>query len=89
MRKSDGGERYIVLEKIAIITLAFVAAIGIFYIVLAFVELARQRRELKIQEEKTWYKFLEYIETAARLAEERKKNEQDGSRTEKEAPDEH
>ena len=78
-----------VLEKIAIITLAFVAAIGIFYIVLAFVELARQRRELKIQEEKTWYKFLEYIETAARLAEERKKNEQDGSRTEKEAPDEH
>lgn len=71
-------------EKIAIITLAFVAAIGIFYIVLALVELARQRRELKIQEEKTWYKFLEYIETAARLAEERKKNDQDGSRTGKE-----
>lgn len=76
-------------EKIAIITLAFVAAIGIFYIVLAFVELARQRRELRIQEERTWYKFLEYIETAACLAEERKKNDQDGSRTEKEAPDEH
>lgn len=70
-----------VYEKIAIITLAFVAAIGIYYIVLSFVELARQRRELKIQEEKTWYKFLEYIETAARMAEERKKNEQDGSRT--------
>lgn len=78
-----------VYEKIAIITLAFVAAIGIYYIVLAFVELARQRRELRIQEEKTWYKFLEFIETAARLAEERKKNDQDGSRTEKEAPDEH
>lgn len=74
-------------EKIAIITLAFVAAIGIYYIVLAFVELARQRRELRIQEERTWYKFLEFIETAARLAEERKKNDQDGSRTEKEAQD--
>lgn len=68
-------------EKIAIITLAIFAAIGIYYIVLAFVELARQRRELRIQEEKTWYKFLEFIETAARLAEERKKNDQDGSRT--------
>lgn len=78
-----------VLEKIAIITLALFAAVGIYYIVMAFVELARQRRELRIQEEKTWYKFLEYIETAARLAEERKKNDQDGSRTEKEAPDEH
>lgn len=78
-----------VYEKIAIITLALFAAIGIYYIVLAFVELARQRRELRIQEERTWYKFLEYIETAARLAEERKKNDQDGSRTEKEAPDEH
>ena len=78
-----------VFETIAIITLAFIAAVGIYYIVLAFVELARQRRELRIQEEKTWYKFLEYIETAARLAEERKKNDQDGSRTEKEAPDEH
>ena len=78
-----------VYEKIAIITLAFVAAIGIYYIVLAFVELARQRRELRMQEERTWYKFLEYIETAARLAEERKKNDQDGSRIEKEAPDEH
>ena len=78
-----------VYEKIAIITLAFVAAIGIYYIVLSFVELARQRRELRIQEERTWYKFLEYIETAARLAEERKKNDHNGSRTEKEAPDEH
>ena len=68
-------------EKIAIITLAIFAAIGIYYIVLAFVELARKRRELRIQEEKTWYKFLEFIETAARLAEERKKNDQDGSRT--------
>lgn len=71
-----------VYERIAIITLAFVAAIGIYYIVLAFIELARQRRELEIQKERTWYKFLEYIETAARLAEERKKNDQDGSRTE-------
>lgn len=78
-----------VYERIAIITLAFIAAVGIYYIVLAFVELARQRRELEIQKERTWYKFLEYIETAARLAEERKKNDQDGSRTEKEAPDEH
>lgn len=68
-------------EKIAIIMLAFFAAIGIYYIVLSFVELARQRRELRRQEESTWYKFLEFIETAARLAEERKKNEQDGSRT--------
>jgi len=76
-------------EKIAIITLAIFAAIGIYYIVRSFVELARQRRELRRQEESTWYKFLEFIETAARLAEERKKNDQDGSRTEKEAPDEH
>ena len=74
-------------EKIAIITLALFAAVGIYYIVMAFVELARQRRELRTQEEKTWYKFLEYIETAARLAEERKKNDQDGSRTETEAQD--
>jgi len=78
-----------VLERIAIITLAIFAAIGIYYIVLSFVEIARQRRELRRQEESTWNKFLEFIETAARLAEERKKNDQDGSRTEKEAPDEH
>lgn len=77
-----------VLETIAIITLAIFAAFGIYYIVLAFVELARTRRELRIQEERTWYKFLEYIETVARLAEERKKNDQDGSRTEKEAENE-
>lgn len=76
-------------EKIAIITLAFFAAIGIYYIILSFVELARQRRELRRQEESTWYKFLEFIEKAARLAEERKKNDQHGSRTETEAQDEH
>ena len=78
-----------VYETIAIITLAFFAAVGIYYIVLSFVELARQRRELRRQEESTWNKFLMFIETAARLAEEQKKNDQDGSRTGKEAPDEH
>lgn len=78
-----------VYEKIAIITLALVAAIGIYYIVLSFVELARQRMELRRQKERAWYKFLEFIETVECLAEERKKNDQDGSRTEKEAPDEH
>lgn len=73
-----------VLEKIAIITLALFAAVGIYYIVLSFVEIARNRREIRRQEESTWKKFLEYAERigkAARLAEERKKNDKDGSRT--------
>lgn len=71
-------------EKIAIITLAIFAAIGIYYIVRSFVEIAKQRREIRRQKERTWYKFLEFIETAGRLMEERKKNDQDGSRTETE-----